>query len=126
MLYKDVIQPILNQKCVSCHNDKKTKGGLKMNSYNAIIKGGKNGSVLMINNSMESKIHKRMTLPIEDRYHMPPKSRTQPSKEEIELIKQVTSISSRNDEMIERLIANALSKAVKKGLISLEERKEII
>ena len=34
--------------------------------------------VLMINNSMESKIHKRMTLPIEDRYHMPPKSRTQP------------------------------------------------
>ena len=68
-------------------NDKKTKGGLKMNSYNAIMKGGKNGSILMINNSMESKIHKRMTLPIEDRYHMPPKSRTQPSKEEIELIK---------------------------------------
>ena len=87
VFYTDVIQPILTQKCVSCHNDKKTKGGLKMNSYNAIMKGGKNGSVLMINNSMESKIHKRMTLPIEDRYHMPPKSRTQPSKEEIELIK---------------------------------------
>ena len=87
VFYTDVIQPILTQKCVSCHNDKKTKGGLKMNSYNAIMKGGENGSVLMINNSMESKIHKRMTLPIEDRYHMPPKSRTQPSKEEIELIK---------------------------------------
>lgn len=87
VFYTDIIQPILTQRCVSCHNDKKTKGGLKMNSYNAIIKGGKNGSVLMINNSMESKIHKRMTLPIEDRYHMPPKSRTQPSKEEIELIK---------------------------------------
>ena len=87
VFYNDVIQPILTQRCVSCHNDKKTKGGLKMNSYNAIMKGGKNGSVLMINNSMESKIHKRMTLPIEDRYHMPPKSRTQPSKEEIELIK---------------------------------------
>ena len=87
VFYTDVIQPILTQRCVSCHNDKKTKGGLKMNSYNAIMKGGKNGSILMINNSMESKIHKRMTLPIEDRYHMPPKSRTQPSKEEIELIK---------------------------------------
>ena len=87
VFYTDVIQPILTQKCVSCHNDKKTKGGLKMNSYNAIMKGGKNGSVLMINNSMESKIHKRMNLPIEDRYHMPPKSRIQPTKEEIELIK---------------------------------------
>ena len=98
VLYTDVIQPILTQKCVSCHNDKKTKGGLKMNSYNAIMKGGKNGSVLMINNSMESKIHKRMNLPIEDRYHMPPKSRTQPSKEEIELIKiWIDNSASKND-----------------------------
>ena len=87
VFYTEVIQPILNQKCVSCHNDKKTKGGLKMNSYNAIMKGGKNGLVVMINNSIDSKIHKRMNLPIEDRYHMPPKSRTQPSMEEIELIK---------------------------------------
>jgi uncharacterized membrane protein len=87
VFYTEVIQPILNQKCVSCHNDKKTKGRLKMNNYNAIMKGGKNGLVVMINNSIESKIHKRMTLPIEDRYHMPPKSRTQPSMEEIELIK---------------------------------------
>ena len=87
VFYTEVIQPILNQKCVSCHNDKKTKGGLKMNSYNAIMKGGKNGLVVMINNSIDSKIHKRMNLPIKDRYHMPPKSRTQPSMEEIELIK---------------------------------------
>lgn len=87
VLYSNVIQPILNQKCVSCHNDKKTKGGLKMNSYDAIMKGGKNGAILIINNSTESKIHNRMTLPMEDRYHMPPKSRIQPNKEEIELIK---------------------------------------
>ena len=87
VLYTNVIQPILNQKCVSCHNDKKTKGGLKMNSYDAIMKGGKNGAILIVNNSTESKIHNRMTLPMEDRYHMPPKSRIQPNKEEIELIK---------------------------------------
>tara|TARA_A100001015_G_scaffold105941_1_gene117604 strand:+ start:478 stop:1881 length:1404 start_codon:yes stop_codon:yes gene_type:complete len=87
VLYKDVIQPILNQKCVSCHNDKKTKGGLKMNNYDAIMKGGKNGAIVMVNNSVESKMHNRMTLPMEDRYHMPPKSRIQLSREEIELIK---------------------------------------
>ena len=87
VLYKDVVQPILNQKCVSCHNDKKTKGGLKMNNYDAIMKGGKNGAIVMVNNSIESKMHYRMTLPIENRYHMPPKSRTQLRREEIELIK---------------------------------------
>ncbi len=87
VLYKDVVQPILNQKCVSCHNDKKTKGGLKMNNYDAIMKGGKNGAIVMVNNAIESKMYNRMTLPMEDRYHMPPKSRTQLSREEIELIK---------------------------------------
>ncbi len=87
VFYSDVIQPILTQKCVSCHNDKKTKGGLKMNNYDAIMKGGKNGAIVMVNNSIESKMHNRMTLPMEDRYHMPPKSRTQLSREEIKLIK---------------------------------------
>ena len=100
VFYTDIIQPILNQRCVSCHNDKKTKGGLKMNSFNAIMKGGKNGSVLMINNSIESKIYKRMTLPIEDRYHMPPKSRIQPSKEEIELIKIWIDNSASKDVLV--------------------------
>ena len=58
-----------------------------MNNYDAIMKGGKNGAIVMVNNSIESKMHNRMTLPMEDRYHMPPKSRTQLSREEIKLIK---------------------------------------
>lgn len=95
--YNKVVQPILNQRCVSCHNNKKSNGGLKLNNYNSIIKGGKNGPIIFINNSIESKMYKRMILPLEDEYHMPPKSRTQPTKEEINLIKiWIDNSASRN------------------------------
>ena len=39
-LYSHVIQPILDNKCVKCHNQNKSKGGLILDSQNAIIKGG--------------------------------------------------------------------------------------
>ena len=35
-LYSRVIQPILDQKCVSCHNAKKTKGGLSLHNYKGL------------------------------------------------------------------------------------------
>ena len=42
-------------------------------------------------------MYKRMILPLEDEYHMPPKSRTQPTKEEINLIKiWIDNSASRN------------------------------
>jgi len=46
--------------------------------------------------------------------------------EEIESIKQVAAISAGNDEIIGSLIADALSKVGKDGVISLEEGKGII
>ena len=45
--------------------------------------------------------------------------------EDIQSIKQVASISSGNDDIIGELIANALSKVGKEGVISLEEGKGI-
>ncbi|KMZ57363.1 hypothetical protein ZOSMA_8767G00010, partial [Zostera marina] len=47
------------------------------------------------------------------------------SVEEVESIQQVATISSGNDEIIGSLIANALSKVGKEGIISLEEGKGI-
>ena len=45
--------------------------------------------------------------------------------DELDSIKQVASISAGNDEIIGSLIANALSKVGKEGVISLEEGKSI-
>ncbi len=86
LIYEDVIKPILNNKCVSCHSPKKSKGDLMLHNEKVILEGGENGEVLNINNAIESELFRRINLPKTDEEHMPPKDKTQPSKEEIKLI----------------------------------------
>jgi len=86
LIYEDVIKPILNNKCVSCHNPKKTKGELLLHEQEGILNGGENGEVLIPENASNSELFTRMNLPMEDDDHMPPEGKTQPSKEEIKLI----------------------------------------
>ena len=35
--------PIFDQKCISCHGEEKQKGKLRMDTYEALIAGGKEG-----------------------------------------------------------------------------------
>lgn len=86
LIYDDVIKPILNNTCVSCHNPKKSKGELMLHTEKAIVKGGENGAVLIANNASKSEMVMRMKLPMEDDDHMPPEGKKQPSKEEIKLV----------------------------------------
>ena len=85
-LYSAVIDPILSKKCVSCHNPKKTKGELQMHQYEALVKGGKNGSILDFENSEQSELFIRIHMPLSEEKHMPPKARKQLSKAEINVI----------------------------------------
>ena len=85
-LYSDVIQPILQTKCYSCHGANKQKGKLRLDEQNFILKGGKDGAIIIAGNTDESELIKRILLPKEDEDHMPPKEKPQLSKNDIELI----------------------------------------
>ena len=85
-MYASVIAPILSQKCVSCHNPKKTKGELQMHTYQSLQIGGKNGPLVNYEDPKQSELFLRIHLPKEDKKHMPPKSKKQLTKAEIEII----------------------------------------
>lgn len=85
-LYADVIQPIFNNKCVSCHSSKKAKGELRLHTPEAILAGGENGEIIEKNKPEESDLLVRLHLPKENEDHMPPKDKTQLTKEEIALL----------------------------------------
>jgi len=85
-LFSNVIQPIIDEKCVKCHNLNKSKGGLRMHNIDALKKGGKNGLVINFDSPVMSEIFIRIHLPKEEKKHMPPKGGKQLTKEEIELI----------------------------------------
>jgi uncharacterized membrane protein len=85
--YSDLVQPILESKCYSCHNASKQKGKLRLDGAEHILKGGKNGIVLVANKVDESEIIDRLLLPLDEEDHMPPKEKKQLSSVEIEILK---------------------------------------
>lgn len=53
--YADV-HAILRDRCEHCHNEDKTKGGLLMTSYEAILAGGEHGSAIIPGESAASRL----------------------------------------------------------------------
>ncbi len=87
-VYESAIFPILEAKCLSCHNDKKTKGALNMSSLEKILKGGEDGPIWVPGNALNSHIIQMANLPLDDKKHMPPKGKPQLTADEIDLLTQ--------------------------------------
>jgi uncharacterized membrane protein len=45
--YARHIDPVLEAKCVVCHGEQKVKGGLRVDSYNLLMRGGSEGAVII-------------------------------------------------------------------------------
>lgn len=84
--YTHVIQPILEQKCISCHKASKKKGDLRLDEPKFFLTGGENGPALDFTALENSLLLQHILLPLEDDDHMPPKGKMQLSEDEILLI----------------------------------------
>jgi uncharacterized membrane protein len=85
-VYSDVIKPILQTKCYSCHGENKQKGKLRMDDSIMLMKGGKDGKVITPGDANGSAMIKRLLLPVDNEDHMPPKEKPQPSESQIVLL----------------------------------------
>jgi uncharacterized membrane protein len=86
ILYADLVQPVLEGKCYGCHGPRKQKGRLRMDQPGLLMKGGKDGAVIIPGKPDESLLIKRIGLPEEDEHHMAPKEKPQLSEKEIRLL----------------------------------------
>jgi uncharacterized membrane protein len=77
IVFDDLVQPILNDKCVRCHSKTKTKGDLLMSTKEGLITGGKTGPLFIGGDSEHSLLVQRIHLPLEEKEHMPPKGKQQ-------------------------------------------------
>lgn len=85
--FSTAIAPVLNDKCVSCHGPEKSKGGLRLDSFEALAKGGDGGAAIVPGKSGEGTMLERMLLPLDSDDHMPPDGKPQPSSDEIALLR---------------------------------------
>jgi hypothetical protein len=84
--YTDLVQPLLQAKCYTCHGPAKQKGKLRLDAQQFILKGGEDGKVMHPGKADESEMIERMLLPLSDEDHMPPKEKPQLTKNEIALL----------------------------------------
>ncbi|WP_420149446.1 DUF1549 domain-containing protein [Spirosoma sp.] len=69
------VRSILAHNCYSCHSATKTKGELRLDSKELLMKGGKHGAILKAGHPEDSEIIRRITLPADDKEAMPTKGK---------------------------------------------------
>ena len=120
LVYADVIEPILKEKCYSCHAASKQKGGLRLDNADWVLKGGKNGAVLKSGNALGSELYHRVILdPIEEK-HMPPKGKPQVTEKERILLEWWIAQGGDFKKQCKQL---EQSPAIKQALSSLEQQQ---
>ncbi|WP_149240964.1 FN3 associated domain-containing protein [Dyadobacter sp. 32] len=102
-VFQDLVQPVLNQKCISCHNEEKSKGNLQMQTQALLVKGGKNGVLWDTTKADLGLLISRLHLPLDDKKHMPPRGKVQLTDEEIVLLAAWVKGGSRFDQLVSSL-----------------------
>ena len=86
-VFTGVIEPIFEGKCVGCHGAQKSKGDFRLDSFPALLRGGKNDVAIKPGDSAQSPLLERALLPASDDDHMPPDGKPQLTAAEIALLK---------------------------------------
>jgi len=74
-------RPVLETRCLECHNPDKVKGKLLMHTATAFLKGGANGPIVEPGQPDRSELVKRVNLPKDHEDLMPPKGGPLPAAE---------------------------------------------
>ncbi len=77
LVFQHVILPIFEAKCNKCHNEDKSKGDLRLDTYEMAMKGGENGKNIVAGKPDDSLTMQRIALPADDDEHMPPDGKEQ-------------------------------------------------
>ena len=86
VIYADLVQPVLENKCMSCHNGKKAKGALVMDTPELLMKGGKNGKLWDTTKADMGLMMHRIHLSMEEKKHMPPAGKQQLTDDEADIL----------------------------------------
>jgi hypothetical protein len=85
--YEKDIKAILNSRCLYCHRGDKPKAGLQLDTLDGVIKGSKDGPVVVPGQSAKSKIVLSVAR-LNDDNAMPPEGKGKPlTKQEVGLIR---------------------------------------
>ena len=65
------VEPIFDDKCVQCHGPQKKKGKLRLDTFDYVMQGGKDGAIVKPGDLKNSELYRRITLPRDNKDAMP-------------------------------------------------------
>jgi len=84
--YAARVAPIFDQKCTGCHNAEKKKGKLRLDSFENVMRGGKDGIVVKPGDPGHSELFRRINLSPEEKDFMPTDGKPPLTASEIKVI----------------------------------------
>ena len=72
-VYADIIQPLIQNQCLACHNSKENYGGLILENYSDLFKEADHEVPVIAGSPDRSEFLKRVSLPLDHEKIMPPK-----------------------------------------------------
>jgi uncharacterized membrane protein len=103
VVFTDVVQPILKDRCVGCHGPAKSNGGLRLDTWDMMAKGGKHGAVLKPGDLAGSTLAKRIGLPTDVKEHMPPKGKPQLGDDDLTLLEWWVGAGAPREKLVAAL-----------------------
>lgn len=85
--YADAVQPLLERRCGTCHNDEKRNGGFSVASYDFTLVGGDTGRAVVPGDLTGSELYYRVTLPPDDEAFMPAEGKTPLTAAQTEILR---------------------------------------
>jgi hypothetical protein len=81
------VAPLFETRCAACHGDKRQKSDLRLDSFPAVLRGGKHGAVIHPGDIKNSELWVRISLPASDDRAMPPNGKTPLTEDEKTVIR---------------------------------------
>jgi uncharacterized membrane protein len=80
------VAPIFEDKCVQCHGPQKKKGKLRLDTFDYVMQGGKDGLVVKPGDLKNSELYRRITLPRDSKDAMPAEGKPGLTEAELKVI----------------------------------------
>ena len=80
------VAPIFADRCVVCHGPEKKKGKLRLDSFELVLQGGKDGVIVVPGNAKGSELIRRVTLPRDHKDAMPAEGKPGLTSAEIKVL----------------------------------------
>src|SRR5688572_4958565 len=73
--FVDKVKPLLDSRCVSCHGPDKVKGGLRLDSRDAVLKAGESGQPAVVPGKPAHSLLLQVVMHSKKDLEMPPKEK---------------------------------------------------